>query len=409
MTDLKEYLAKRFVPKQYGDAELTELTCRVQIGTPMEHILGELKVVEYVFPEDHVKRGDVTKPGAGSRRTPDRTYIPASLEDKADDVRAVYEFYETLCAEEFNRIPDVFRPAWDEKGGLTYYRSQRPLLFAGGVSDVPEFLRKQIKPNVTFLDGVQVHGGAKKELIDALDGARKWLEGQPGGQWLKRLAVESIPERGRGKRRAIGGWDPRSIIGSAGRPTSMGPHHVGLAVDINASTNPHLKGDAAKTIDAVVDHLASKGKFSGDHRLSKPFIDFTLIDRNPDQAVERAIEMWLKLVSISGAFQGFLKECFDKKKNKQPLDPDMQKLFDRCLKTFGGQQKLERLAAQGVYDLNLVLVVALVKNGMRYGGEFGESKDQHHLQVRNWPFKPPPCVEQWNKKKASGVPGGKRK
>jgi hypothetical protein len=56
--------------------------------------------------------------------------------------------------------------------------------------------------------------------------------------------------------------------------------------------------------------------------------------------------------------------------------------------------------------------MVLVQNGLRYGGEFKESKDQHHFQVRKWPFKPPKCVDQWQKKKAAlgaAGAGGKRK
>jgi len=327
------------------------------------------------------------------------------LQDKAKDVEAVYKAYDDLCGEEFNRIPDAFKSAWNEKGGLAYYVSQRPLLFAGGVSDVPDFLKDNIRPNVTFLDDVVVLGGAKQELIDALAGAKRSLETTPVvGGLLKRFVVSSIPERGKTKRRVIGGWDPRPIIGKDGRPTSMGPHHVGLAVDINPSSNPHLQGASALTIDAVLDHLAGKGKFPHPHRLSKPFIDYALIDREPDQAAAHAIEMWNNLMLISEAFKAFLKECLAKTKAKQPLDADVKPLFDRCVKTFGGQKKLELLAVQGVFDLNLALIVALVTNGLRYGGEFAESKDQHHFQIRNWPFKPPKCLEQWQKKKAASTP-----
>jgi hypothetical protein len=370
----------------------------VQIGTPIERILGELVVTKYITPTESSPIHDMVRADHITMKS-----IPASLQDKADDVRNVYEFYDKLCVEEFNRIPQHFKSEWEEKGGLPYYRSQRPLLFAGGVPDVPDLLKNHIRPNVTFLNEVAVTGGGRQELIRVLDEAKTWLESTPGiGQLLKRHVIASIQEKGSGsaKRRVIGGWSPRSIIGPDG-PIGMGPHHVGLAVDINASTNPHLKGEPAKTIDAVLDHLASKGKFSGDQRLSKQFVDYDAIDRQPDKAVELAVGMWYKSASISAAFKAFLTECLDKQKNKQPLDPDVQKLFDRCAKTFGKQ--LERYATQGIYDLDLVLVVALVKGGMRYGGEFRESKDQHHFQVRefsrSWPYRPPKCLEQWLKKK----------
>lgn len=367
------------------------------MGIPMEDILSELQVTDYVIPELHL-----VEQGQSSAGLQLMTFIPASLQDRVDDIRKVYEIYHKLCDDEFiKRIPDKFKKAWEKMGGLPYYRTQRPMLFRGGVPDVPDFLERHIKTEITFLGEVGVTGGGRQELISALDGAKKWLESVPGiGQHLKRQAIASIPEQGSGRsrRRVIGGWSPRSIIGTDGRPTSMGPHHVGLAVDINHAANPHLKGASATTIDAVLDHLASKGKFSGDQRLSKPFVDYNLIDREPHKAVEHAVGMWIKSMTISEAFKAFLKECLDKKKKKQPLDPDpkrpdVQNLFDRCVKTFGAQ-KLETFATKGVFDLELALVVALIKGGgMQYGGEFGHSKDQHHFQVRNWNrlFKAPKC------------------
>jgi hypothetical protein len=371
----------------------------------MEEILGELQVIDYVVPEEHEVHGKIKKPvlqRADFYRKLDKPYLPASLQDKADDVRRVYEFYDKLCDEEFKRIPKDFKKEWADKGGLPYYRSERRHLFRGGVLDVPDLLEDQIKPNLgfKFLGEVGVIGGGRQELNNALDGAKKWLESVPGiGQQLKRQAIASIHEKGEGKhrRRAIGGWSPRSIPGPVG-PISMGPHHVGLAVDINYITNPHLKGASTKAIDAVLDHLASKGKFSGDQRLSKPFVDYSLIDREPDKAVEHAVGMWIKSMTISEAFKAFLKECHDKINKKQPLDPDpkkpdVQNLYDRCKKTLG-KEKLNTYATKGIFDLELALVVALIKGGgMRYGGEFKHSKDEHHFEVRNWHrlFKPPKC------------------
>jgi hypothetical protein len=186
----------------------------------------------------------------------------------------------------------------------------------------------------------------------------------------------------------------------------MAAHHIGQALDIEAGTNPHLQGDRAKAIDAVLDHLASKGKFPHPQRLRQRFVDWDAIEKSPDQAAPLAIEMHAKLTSISEAFRTFLKEILDKQKAKKPLDPDEQKIFNQCLTAFN-RATIEKISKQGVFDLSVLIAVLLLTHGFRWGAEFassetrGPSKDQHHFQLRTFPkpFKTPKCVEQWQKKR----------
>lgn len=397
--------------KQHGDAELTELTCRIQLGTQLNTLINELKIYnKYAeLPEEHIFKSPKLLAAGG------RTYyVLSSLEEKADEIRKVYEFYDKLCAEEFARIPTACLDGWNENAVrfeadsvLEYYRRERPKLFAGGVSDVPE-LNKSIKTHVTFLDAVKVTGGGSQQLIDALEAAKRTLDAStlriggipimvPGlGKILKLLIIGAIPK---GK---IGGWSPRST------PTNMAAHHVGQALDIEAETNPHLLGTAANAIDAVLDHLASKGRFPYPQRLRDRFIDWKAIEINPNQAATLAIEMHAKLTSISEAFRTFLKEILDKQKAKEPLDPVEQKIFKQCQTVFKAAT-LKKYSEQGIFDLSVLIAVLLLTHGFRWGAEFASrkeddhlvpSKDQHHFQLRTFPkpFKTPKCVEQWQKK-----------
>lgn len=429
--ELREFIAAaNWHPLKIGDAEFAELACRVQIGTPMSTVLDEL--METIYVQGLPRTGilgypgvppNVTAPAVGRETGPWEQanpssgvtipssgekiavpVLPRSQEEKANEIRKIYDFYHQLCDTEYAQIPKPYRDSFEEKGGLEYYRSQRPFLFNSGIMDPPSFFVANIRTSVRFMDDVFVLGGAAQELIDRLDEAKKFLESIPiFGKSLKEQIIKSIPEKGRSRRRVIGGWDPRPIIGEKG-PTSMGPHYPGLAVDINASTNEHLQGNRAKAIDAVLDHLTATAGFSASLRISKPIADPFEIQRHPDKAMEIGTEIWTGLSAISGAFTGFLKDNLDKYKAKQTLDPEVKKLLDQAVAAYGSVAKLEAVAKQGTFDLNLVVIVALVvgTNGqMLYGGQFAESKDQHHFQVSNWNrnFKQPKCVEDWIKKK----------
>jgi hypothetical protein len=400
---------------QLGDAALAELACRIQIGTPLETVLFELREVRLVAPAiGFHRRPDpglrAPELGVEAARPLDAVrvelgQIARSLEDKAKEIERVYGFYDDLCAEEYGRVKNELKASeFEPRGGLSHYRMQRPFYFARGVVDPPSVLNR-IRTKVTFLDEVGVTGGAQQELVDVLDEGKRQLEAVPViGRLLKRAVIESIPPVGKRRRRLIGGWNPRPILDAGGRPISMSPHAVGYAVDIKAKTNEHLKGGRAKAIDAVLDHLQAAGTFPHAHRLTKPFIDYAAIEREPDRALELAMGMWTSLMAISVAFKGFLEANLPTRAAKQPLAPDVAALLERCVRAFG-LGTLERVAKQGLYDEHLALVVALVRAGARYGGEFRESKDEHHFEVRDWQrkFKAPRCIEEWKLKRRRGT------
>ncbi len=420
--DLRDFIKSTgWKPLQLTESEVAELACRAQIGTPLEQVLSdlreELRAVVPVAPPTGIpyrhegaqprREVEVEKARPVDAIRAELGQIARSQEDKAKEIQKLYEFYNQLCEEEYNSPGKTWtqlkETEFENKGGLNHYKYMRPFYYARGVLDPPRFLN-DIVLDVKFLDEVGVTGGAHQALVDVFEGANKGLLKIPLiGKLLKKGVIESIPftvtKQGK-KIRVIGGWNPRPRTDNEGKPEALSPHALGFATDIKPATNEHLKGKRAEAIDAVLNYLQSAGKFPYDYRVTKPFIDYDAIEKNPDKAEEIASQMWEKLMRISAAFQGFIRENLPKHQKKQPLGPAVEKLLAECIKQFG-LGKLESIAKNGLYDEHLALVVAMVGAGARYGGEF-KSKDQHHFEVRNWQrrFQRPKCIEDVTKRKS---------
>jgi hypothetical protein len=265
----------------------------------------------------------------------------------------MYRVYDTLCQLEWDWSEPTWGnlPTWDKLknsedfkkvGGQAAYARLRPYFYARGILD-PPLSMNGIRTSVSFLGEVRVTGGLHPRMVAVLQRAEKAIAGFPIiGGLLRRSIIDNIPLAGpKGKQvHVIGGWFPRPIEGGG-----LSAHALGLAVDINAPENPHLKGALASAIDAVLDYLQSLGKFSGPHRIGKPIVDLKSIARAeedskgdgvavPEGAIQSALAMWTQLSLISEAFQSFVQENLPKYLAGELVDPVLG-LMKRCTKAFG--------------------------------------------------------------------------
>jgi hypothetical protein len=420
--DLSDFITRQgWKPTTIGPRELSELACRVQIGTPLEQVLSDLREVVLVAPPTGihyrrqgavlVREREVEQARPADAIQAELGQIARSLEDKAKEIRKLYDLYDELCKTEYETQGKVWAKLkeleFEPKGGLAHYKYMRPFYFARGVLDPPDAL-KDIVLNVRFLDEVGVTGGAQRDLVDVFDRANKELESVPLiGRLLKKGVIESIPPvaTSRGPKRLIGGWNPRPRTDNEGKPEALSPHALGYATDIKPVTNEHLKGKRADAIDAVLAFLQSQGQFPAGLRVAAAIIDYSAIDKevdHPTNQIAMALGVWAKLATISQAFREFIKANFDlaKHQKKQPLTPTIDALINECIRQFGIGD-LERILKNGLYDEHIMLVVAMIRAGARYGGEFKGTKDQHHFEVRNWQlkFKRPTCIDALKAKK----------
>jgi hypothetical protein len=422
--DLREFIKKRgWTPLKLNPSEVSELACRVQIGTPLEQVLLDLREVLLVARPagihyrregaQVVREREVEQARPADAIQAELGQIARSQEDKAKEIRRLYGFYDELCAEEFDSPGAVWAKLkeieFDKKGGLAYYKYMRPFYFARGVLDPPKALRDMVH-DVKFLGEVTVVNGAQRALVDVFDRAETELESFPViGKLLKRSVIDSIPvtTTSKGKRvRLIGGWNPRPRTDNQGNPEALSPHALGFATDIKPVTNEHLKGKKADAIDAVLAYLNSQGKFPENYRVKTALINYEDIEKeegNPAKQVQMALDVWTRIKTISGAFQRFVSLNLPKHQKKQPIDPVVDTLIVECIRQFG-VGKLEFIVKNGLYDEHVLLVVAMIRAGARYGGEFKTTKDQHHFEVRNWQrnFVRPRCIDDLlSKRKAS--------
>jgi hypothetical protein len=380
--ELREYLRRGGLAFPNLTArELDNLSCRIQTGLQLSDALQE------VFPPPpfvHLL-----------------TQIPDSVLARQADVRSVYAAYGSLCDSEWNWAGSTWNKLKDSDdfnkvGGQAEYPKLRYYYYRRGVTDPPKTL-DQIQLSQRFLGEIYVTGGLHPLMVKVLESAERRIRGFPlVGKFLIRSIVESIPATKKGKR-AIGGWFPRPIANGG-----LSAHAVGLAVDINAAENPHLKDKNASAIDAILDELERLGEFPAGIRLRSGLTDLSAIQvldagaRSSVAATAAAFEIWMKLNQISSALRGFLGENLEPYEQGRLTDSRRPPLIRNLAKAMGGIERLRTIAERGVYDQRLALVIGMLQGGAKYGGEFKSHKDEHHFEYRDWEhlFKPPACIEK---------------
>jgi hypothetical protein len=253
------------------------------------------------------------------------------------------------------------------------YRFIRALLNRYGWLDTPRIFNDVLGPDegARFL-GMNIQGGLHRLAVAAL------------GDLSQKPADVSIPVA------RVLGLQPRRISGS--KPEKYSNHAFGLAIDIDATWNPHFKGEAAKIVT----------RHSG--------VDFTQPFVKPGIAIDAAYE---KLSQASQRFTDWLHAALNreakvhgdletaKAKRADAKTPDEQKAADAevqkaqealardfnelieldTLREEFGAKTVAEWEIHGILTIPIALVRQLKDRGFGWGAEWQTHKDVMHFEL----------------------------
>jgi hypothetical protein len=252
------------------------------------------------------------------------------------------------------------------------YVRMRSLYYVFGYGDPTRFL-KTITP-VNML-GHDVDYGVHPAFAEGLQPLRdKLIQRDP-----------TLATRLGGLFKSAIGLQPRPVAGES-RP-SISNHAFGLAVDIDALTNPMIKDAEVKRILSWV--------------VNEPSFDFGQLaveaSEHPTAPTETA---YARLQEASRRVQDWLKRHLYDTQTSWPEDTsaaeDLQSREDvsedvlkfRSLSRKVSRRELEAWAREGILTVPLVLVLAMKDLMFGWGGEYEGSKDMMHFELNYWRIVP---------------------
>jgi hypothetical protein len=252
------------------------------------------------------------------------------------------------------------------------YLAMRPLYYMFGYSDPPRFL-KTIQPS--RMVGHDVDYGLHPEFAKRLQGLAEALVNRD----------PSLRNREGTVLRSAIGLQPRAVAGES-RP-SLSNHAFGLAVDVDAITNPMLKdGTVIRILNWVV---------------GEPSFDFGEYVVGPKEHVALPTETaYARLKEASLRVQDWLKRHLYDLQVSRPEDPDAaadqqsRELADDDVRNFRilsdrvPRRDLEAWAREGILTIPLSLVLAMKDLQFGWGGEYEHSKDMMHFELNYWDIVP---------------------
>lgn len=413
-----------------------ELWCRIQIGTELPKLENEV-IKNYLrthTAQEILQEMGFESVSSNAERFGGIFWALKQLKFREIDVRSIptvkqllkelhelYGLYDKLCKDEYSQIKEELTPEFKgraKKKGMEpwrYYQWLRQFYFAKGVIDPPKELNK-IESEARFL-GFPVTGGLLPEMKNILKDTEIKLQdmGRSVGQDLWTELRYTITKK------AIGGFVPRPLNDE----TALSPHALGEAIDIEADTNPHIKGNDAKLVDEVLTWLNVPEEW----RFSKPLFQKNLLQTDDVMIME----IHTGMQEMSKAIQNFLYEWLErweqakeakkyysrelKKIEKSPrsypvqwVDHVRQELFKaenelqtnsdtydqlaKLVKAFKGSNNARRYRDKGLITLTVYLCIALKTAGAQWGGEFESHKDAMHFNMPPKKRQKPPCIEK---------------
>ena len=320
-------------------------------------------------------------------------------------VQAEIENYRRLIRSEFVNLPEIVQKAfaskeknesqeeWLSRCFERYLKMRAAYYVAGYDTPAQSFLNK-VQP-AQCIEGAVDHG-LHEDFKKRLAGLGKKLDGMRPG-----LAREVNAEL------STIGFQPRFIAPKQGHsgPPSLSNHAFGLAIDINATWNPHIKDqEVIQTIKEAIGY-----DFGA---LFAPMCapDLVLVEESYRKALEAsvALQSWLKhyLPIFVGIVTQEKSPSKKGKKTKDPLadlvgasiDPTCRELDLETetniirlmtIHKYHTIHELQRWADRGVVSLPLSLVIAMKDLRFGWGGEWESSKDFMHFELNHKNIVPP--------------------
>jgi hypothetical protein len=259
-----------------------------------------------------------------------------------------------------------------EKAAEKYVR-MRALYYVFGYSDPPRFLNSIQAARVLEHD---VEYGVHPKFAERLG-----------------LLSEAILKRDPSLRGRVStviksaiGLQPRPIAGES-KPT-ISNHAFGLAVDLDATTNPMIKDRAViGVLNSVVGEPSFDfGRFAVDPKENPHLLTETAYARLREASLR--VQDWLKhhLYDVKLSLPEDPEACRDLQ-SREVADENVTRM--RILTSRVPWKELEAWARNGILTIPLALVLALRKDlNFEWGGEYNHSKDMMHFELRYWDIIP---------------------
>jgi hypothetical protein len=330
------------------------------------------------------------------------------LDDPPDLLPAVLA-YEAQVQREFGGLPPSVQEsfAFDKnKSKLAYYGEMRVALYVAGYDD-PAAVFSQIKP--AKLLGHNVAGGLHQLFLDRLEKLAATLDG-----WSPGLAARTGKEF-----KGVGGFVPRHIAPKAGakrKAPVLSNHAFGLAVDIDPTTNPHIKdAPVIAALNAVVRDLGfdfGKRYLEPDQKIDS--VDWVaqthLLAQQASARVQQWLQKYLPVYDEIQAEQQALKKQAAKPASTPsgpfdpvPAEPTMCKALDpvtlenldrlKTVLTYHKLAEVRQWAQHGIQTIPLYLAAAMAKIGFGWGQTYCHSKDVMHFELDAKQVLPPDSRE----------------
>jgi hypothetical protein len=278
----------------------------------------------------------------------------------------IFNAYKAQVDSEFRGLPEIVRKAFKSR---ERYLAMRPLYYQRGYSTPFETIFSRIGPG-WFL-GIEVDQGLHEELAPKLADVERTLN------------KYSVYSQVANEVKSILGLQLRKIEGSP----KLSNHAFGLAIDIDARWNPHIKDQR------VIDVLTEITGYNFG----------TTVDGRGIDKMDTALQEWTKAREASERLKRWLRKylpIYEANSHTDPqLDPDTARQLERIgiLLHFQSTDKkekdrleeLKRWAEHGVLSIPLALVAAMKINGLRWGGEYEMSKDSMHFELLAKKILPP--------------------
>lgn len=268
-----------------------------------------------------------------------------------------------LAARAARREPE---PAWSR---LDWYILMRAALYQNGYDDPAESVFGEITEG--NLLGHEIIGGVHVKLREALDVVNKRLNEAPGD--IGELAAREI--------KSVASFVPRFQALKQGQkgPPPLSNHALGLAIDIDFVSNPHIKEReviaAMKQITGV-DFGISFTPYSS----TLPAVELAREAHRTGQQASDALRKWLE------RWLPVHLEMEERKKIKASFpspDPETERQLG-LLATILKYHKLWEVKAwkeKGIQTLPVELAAALVDAGLRWGSMYENHKDAMHFEL----------------------------
>jgi hypothetical protein len=369
---------------------------------------GQISKLMFLRARANRDSSSADQPNAMLARISETLRVDPLLEaqSKFQLIHSELEKYRQRLKTEFSRLPGIVRGAfasreqkeseedWSARCFEAYLKMRSAYYVAGYDTPAETFLHK-IQP-ATCLDK-DVENGLHEAFKKRLDELGKRLDHiQPG------LAKEVSA-----KLSGIG-FQPRFIAPKQGQKAahaSLSNHAFGLAIDFNASWNPHIKD-----LDVIVTLKEATGYDFG--ALFAPMCapEEALVEETYRKALEAsaALQRWLRrylpiYVGVSqqkkplppkskksrDPLEGLVGASIDPECKEPDLDTETNIIRLTIINKYHSIHEMQRWADRGVMSLPLALVTAMKGLGFGWGGEWEKSKDFMHFEMNYKSVAPP--------------------